>query len=245
MRTTHVPAINARYWTGITLASIFGTNLGDFYAHESGLSLIGGVPILVALFFLVYFIERLDKSEHDGYYWLCIIIMRTGATNIADYLTFGMHINAIGLSVFLAILLAALAWAAARSAKSKTSGFGKGLPDTNGLYWGAMLTAGVFGTVLGDVCSHTFGGGTASIGLGAMLAAALIWGPTGAGWSILHYWLTIAVARTAGTAIGDWLAGNKIMNLGLPLSTLLTGLAFAGVLLLWRSRWQTRPALAR
>src|SRR5215467_3516464 len=69
MRTTHVPAINARYWTGITLASIFGTNLGDFYAHESGLSLIGGVPILVALFFLVYFIERLDKSEHDGYYW--------------------------------------------------------------------------------------------------------------------------------------------------------------------------------
>jgi hypothetical protein len=65
---------------------------------ESGLSQIGGVPILVALFFLIYFVEHLDKSEHDGYYWLCII-MRTGATNIADYLAFGMHINAIRLSV--------------------------------------------------------------------------------------------------------------------------------------------------
>jgi len=131
-------------------------------------------------------------------------------------------------------------WAAARAAKSKTSGFGKVLPDTNGLYWGAMLTAGVFGTVLGDVCSGMFGGGTASIGLGAMLAAA-----SGAAWSTLHYWLTIAVARTAGTAIGDWLVWNKIMNLGLPLSSLLTGLAFAGVLLLWRSHWETRSALAR
>src|SRR5262249_51603350 len=189
-------------------------------------------PILVALFFFIYFIERLDKREHDGYYWLCIIIMRTGATNIADYLAFGMHINAIGLSVFLAILLAALAWAAARSAKSKTSGFGKGLPDTNGLYWGAMLTAGVFGTVLGDVCSGIFGGGTASIGLGAMLAAALILGPTEAGWSNLHYWLTIAVARTAGTAIGDWLAVNKFMKAGLPLCSLCTELALSGILLL-------------
>jgi len=98
MRTTHVRAINAGYWTGITLASIFGTTSETSTPTESGLSQIGGVPILVALFFLIYFVEHLDKSEHDGYYWLCII-MRTGATNIADYLAFGMHINAIRLSV--------------------------------------------------------------------------------------------------------------------------------------------------
>ncbi len=30
MHTRNTPAINARYWTAISLASIFGANLGDF-----------------------------------------------------------------------------------------------------------------------------------------------------------------------------------------------------------------------
>jgi hypothetical protein len=36
MRSTNVPDVDARYWSAITLASIFGCNLGDclsFYAH--------------------------------------------------------------------------------------------------------------------------------------------------------------------------------------------------------------------
>ncbi|MDB5866617.1 MAG: putative integral rane protein, partial [Betaproteobacteria bacterium] len=41
MKRVHVPTIDGRYWMAITLASIFGTNLGDFYAHQSGLGLIG------------------------------------------------------------------------------------------------------------------------------------------------------------------------------------------------------------
>ena len=49
MQARHVPAIDGRYWAGITLASIFGTNLGDLYAHESGLGLLGGLPIATLL----------------------------------------------------------------------------------------------------------------------------------------------------------------------------------------------------
>jgi uncharacterized membrane-anchored protein len=52
------------------------------------------------------------------------------------------------------------------------------------------------------------------------------------------YWFTIAVARTAGTAIGDWLAENERIPIGLPLATLITGLSFVAVLVLWRSRPQ-------
>src|SRR3954454_14071036 len=101
MRTFHVPTIDARYWTAITLASIFGTNLGDFYAHQSGLGLIGGLPILVILFAGAYVAERFDRLRHDLYYWLCIIIMRTGATNIADYLAGrrGLSIDRLSLSI--------------------------------------------------------------------------------------------------------------------------------------------------
>lgn len=244
MRTNHVPRINARYWAGITLASIFGTNMGDFYAHESGLGLLGGLPILVVLFALVYAAERFDKRSHDAYYWICIIIMRTGATNIADYAAGrrGLHIDRLVLAVGLGALLAALAWWAARDARRLNVHMApKALPDTDVRYWIAMLTAGVFGTVLGDYFEHLVGQGPAAIGLAVLLAAALLIYGKGVLAAAYGYWLTIAVARTTGTAIGDWLAENKHLHIGLPLCTLLTGVALAGVLLLWRSRREGGP----
>ena len=66
MKRFHVPTIDGRYWMGITLASIFGTNLGDLYAHESGLGLIGGLPILVLLFAFAYLAEHFDRLSHDA-----------------------------------------------------------------------------------------------------------------------------------------------------------------------------------
>jgi len=39
--------------------------------------------------------------------------------------------------------------------------------------------------------------------------------------------------QTAHTAIGDWLAESPIVNLGLPLATVITGTALAAVLILW------------
>ena len=77
-----------------------------------GLGLLGGLPILIILFAGVYAIERFDKRTHDAWYWLCIVIMRTGATNIADYMAGrrGLHIDRITLSIGFGVLLAALAW---------------------------------------------------------------------------------------------------------------------------------------
>lgn len=233
MKLEHVPRINARYWTGIALASIFGTNLGDLYAHESGLGLLGGLPILAALFAVVYFLERRDNRDTEIFYWLCIITLRTGATNIADYLAFRAHINAIGLGVGLAALLACFALLAARAERTTVDA---GLPKTNAAYWAAMLTAGVFGTVLGDVFSHYWGQGVTSLVLGAALAAVLFVGRKKSLKTVYYYWLTIAVARTAGTAIGDWLAENKTLHIGLLVATILSGLTFAAVLIFWKSR---------
>ena len=45
MKLIHTPRVNARYWTAIALASVFGTNLGDFYAHESGLGIVKGLSV--------------------------------------------------------------------------------------------------------------------------------------------------------------------------------------------------------
>jgi uncharacterized membrane-anchored protein len=239
VQTRHVPTINARYWTGITLASIFGTNMGDFYAHESGLGLLGGLPILVGLFLIVYVAERFDKLSHDAYYWLCIIIMRTGATNIADYSAGrrGLHIDRWVLSAGFGVALLALAlWAARDELKANGPAARKALPDTNPRYWVAMLLAGIFGTVLGDACQGLMGQGVAAIVLSVILAVALLIYRNGLIGAVLAYWLTVGVARTTGTAIGDWLAENKVFDIGLSRCTLMTGVVFLAVLLLWRNR---------
>jgi uncharacterized membrane-anchored protein len=223
---------------------VFGTNLGDFYAHESGLGIGFGLLVLVALATSVFAVEHLDRRCNELYYWLVIIIIRTGATNIADYLAYRVHIPSVPLCAGLLFILAALAWQAKRKDQARSSEVSAGrLPDTGLAYWSAMLTAGVLGTVFGDVCSHLVGQGLASIGLGLVLLLVLLAGWRRTAGTIGLYWSTVAVARTAGTAMGDWLAENKAIHLGLPLSTLITGCMFAAVLVVWRSR-RTLGALA-
>ena len=110
MQLRHLPTIDARYWTAILFASIFGTNLGDLYAHDSGLGLGLGLLVLLGLFIATYTVELRDRRAHESYYWLAIIIIRTGATNIADFLAFRVRIPQLILSLGLAALVAALAW---------------------------------------------------------------------------------------------------------------------------------------
>ncbi|MBN9546266.1 MAG: hypothetical protein J0I19_12390 [Alphaproteobacteria bacterium] len=235
MKHIHMPRVDARYWASITMASIFGTNLGDFYAHESGLGIVPGVAILAALAGMAFLAERRDQGSHEFYYWLVIIIIRTGATNIADYLAFAVHIPAIPLSIALGAGIAVLAaWMAMTESKAEIEA-NRGLPATDGKYWVAMLFAGVFGTVLGDVCSHYYTEAHAAIGLGLLLAVILLGRWQGIVAAIPGYWLTVSVARTAGTAMGDWLAENKIFDIGLTVSTFITGLVFVGILVMWRS----------
>jgi len=242
MQTRHLPAITPRYWAAIILASIFGTNMGDLYAHNSGLGLLGGLPILAVLFAAAYVAERFDRLSHDAYYWLCIIVLRTGATNIADYMAGrrGLAIDRTVLSIGLAVLIAALAFMAAKkTGGAKEELAAKALPETDILYWITMLAAGVFGTVLGDLFEHKIGQGVAAIALTVALIPVLIVYWRSAAPSLLLYWGTISTARTTGTAIGDWLAENDLLTIGLPICTALTCAAFVAVLVLWRDR---RPA---
>lgn len=234
MKTIHVPKVNGRYWLAILLASVFGTNMGDLYAHESGLGIGLGLLLLVVLAALAFVGERRDGRAHEAWYWLVIIIIRTGATNIADYLAFRVRTPPVALGLGLVLLLAALAWRTHRAILTGPDA-DRRLPATDAAYWAAMLTAGVLGTVLGDDASHAIGEGPASICLGLLLGLILLV-TRGEVRSIFTYWGIVAVARTAGTVIGDWLAENRMFDIGLPLSTLLTGTAFVALLLIWRSR---------
>lgn len=169
------------------------------------------------------------------YYWLVIILIRTGATNIADYLAFRVRVPAVVLTCSLITLLCVFGWRTDRGSQS-TGARSSFLPQTNAPYWPAMLTAGVFGTVMGDICENAIGEAVASMTLTVLLLAVLAAGRQRAAQIIALYWTTVAIARTAGTAIGDWLAENKLLHIGLSFSTLITCVLFVSVLVLWRSR---------
>ena len=247
MKPIHVPSINARYWAGITMASVFGTNTGDVFAFRSGLGILGGIPILAAVVAVAYFLERRDNTRHEAWYWLAIILIRTGATNIADYVCGRrfLHVDRVLFSSLLAVFIAVMVMFQGRKNPKP------GIPQTDANYWITMLAAGVFGTAAGDAVlgflggPEGMGGVYASLILGGILAVLLLFGRGGRIQMLYYTWLTICVARTAGTAIADMLAENEKLDIGLINSTIMTGIVFVGVLVFWRSRpQQPAPATA-
>jgi len=238
MQRYHVPRLGLRYWTALCLASIFGANMGDFFAHNLGLGHVAGLPFLAIAFALVFVLERFDRTAHEAFYWLAIVVVRTAATNLADFFAGDLRLPRpwvmAGLAAVLALSVAAawqLSW---RDAADKSDARGNLLRADYG-YWLAMLIAGTLGTVMGDFFSHDLhlGNAAASIVLSALLAPFLVLGARQLLWSLPLYWTTIVMVRAAGTTVGDLFAARNA--LGLALSTAVTGLLFIGFLIVWRT----------
>src|SRR6202023_1153934 len=246
MQPYHVPLLGLRYWIALCLASIFGANMGDFFAHNLGLGHVAGLPFLAIAFAIIFVLERFHRAVNEAFYWLAIVVVRTAATNIADFFAGDLRLPRpwvmAGLAAVLALSVAAawqLSW---RDAADKSDAQGNLLRADYG-YWLAMLIAGTLGTVMGDFFSHDLhlGNAATSIVLSALLAPFLVLGARQLPWSLPLYWTTIVMVRAASTTVGDLLAARNA--LGLALSTAVTGLVFVGFLILWRAaRRDTIPA---
>jgi uncharacterized membrane-anchored protein len=239
MQHKHLPTLGARYWTALCLASIFGANMGDFFARDLGLGHVHGLPFLALALAVVLIGERFDRSVHQAYYWTAIIIVRTAATNVADFLCGDMKLPRTLVIVALAALLV-LALIASwqfvwRRLADKTNSSDSVLRADTG-YWASMFIAGSLGTVIGDYCSHDLhlGDGAASLVLAPILALLFVMARNGLLRALWFYWVTVVTVRAAGTVVGDFLAGKNL--LGLAPSTLVTGALFVALLALWRER---------
>jgi uncharacterized membrane-anchored protein len=237
MQQIHLPTLGPRYWTALCLASIFGANMGDFFARNLGLGHVAGLPYLAVAFAIVAVSERFDRTVHQVYYWTAIIIVRTAATNFADFACGDMKLPRVwviaGLAALLAVAVAAgwqFAW---RRLSGKADGSDSVLRADAG-YWVSMFIAGTLGTVIGDYCSHDLhlGDGGASLLLSPILGLLFVIARGGLLRSLWFYWLTVVMVRAAGTAVGDLVSGKNL--LGLPLSTLVTGALFVALLATWK-----------
>jgi uncharacterized membrane-anchored protein len=243
MQRKHVPSAGTRYWAALSIVSVFGANLGDFVSNDLHLGHALGVPPMAVLLGAILIAERWDRSWNQAYYWLAIIVIRAAATNLADLATLDLRLGSLWATAGLTLLLAAtvlIGRSSASGAAGRIGGkteFGE-LPATDARYWTAMVIAGTLGTVIGDFTSYglELGPRSASVILGAILAAVFYAGHRGLFASVSYYWFTIVVVRAAGTAVGDYLAGSRILNLGLPLSTLCTGLVFAATVWIWKDQ---------
>lgn len=61
MQASHLPTPGPRYWSALCLASIFGANMGDFFARNLGLGHVSGLPILAAALAIVIVAEHFER----------------------------------------------------------------------------------------------------------------------------------------------------------------------------------------
>ena len=236
MQQKHLPTLGARYWAALCLASIFGANMGDFFARNLGLGHVDGLPFLALALAVVVIGERFDRSVHQVYYWTAIIIVRTGATNFADFACGDMKLPRLSVIVGLIALLAGAlfaSWQLVWRRQSDKSNAPDAVLRADLGYWISMFIAGSLGTVIGDYSSHDLhlGDGGASLLLAPIVVLLFAIARNGLLRSLPYYWVTIVAVRAAGTAVGDFIASRNM--LGLPLSTLVTGVMFVALLALW------------
>jgi uncharacterized membrane-anchored protein len=241
MQVRNLPVISARYWTAILVASMCGANTGDFLSHNLNLGHYRGLLPLAAIFTAILWAETRARAATEAYYWLAIIVLRTAATNLADLgthdfrLSYGIIEPGLTLLLVLAVVLYPARWKNRQPANSVRV---LKLPATDPPYWIAMLIAGTLGTATGDFVAGPlglglfFGSAVLIILFAAILFVSWRFGEMTVGW----YWASIVAARTAGTTLGDMLASRHGLQLGLSLSTVITGSLLAGVVLLWPQR---------
>jgi uncharacterized membrane-anchored protein len=237
MQQIHLPTFGARYWAALCLASIFGANMGDFFARNLGLGHVHGLPFLAFALAIVVVSERFDRSVHQIYYWTAIIIVRTAATNFADFACGDMKLpRELVIAGLTAALVAALfaSWQLVWRRQSGRDVASDAVLRADAGYWVSMFIAGTLGTVIGDYCSHNLhlDDGGASLLLVPILALTFVIARNGLLRSLPYCWLTIVMVRAAGTAVGDYVAGRHMR--GLPLGTLVTGTLFVALLAIWK-----------
>jgi Repeat of Unknown Function (DUF347) len=237
MQPIHLPTAGPRYWAALCIASIFGANMGDFFARNIGLGHVAGLPFLAVALAIVIVVERFDRLQHQWYYWTAIIIVRTAATNFADFAAGDLKLPRVWIIVALTVILAAALWMTWqfvwRRLAYRADGASTVLRADAG-YWVCMFIAGTLGTVIGDFCSNNLrlDDGGASLLLCPIVAVLLVVGRNGWLRLLPFYWLTVVAIRAAGTSFGDLISGRNL--LGLPLSAAVTGALLVVLLLAWK-----------
>jgi uncharacterized membrane-anchored protein len=251
MRRRNLPTIDAGYWAAIVAASICGTNTGDLAAGPLGMGHVRGIIPLAVMFLAVVWAEKLLDLTTVAFYWMAIIVLRTMATNIADFAT---HDLKLAYPVFVLLLIAfmgVMIWAdrfrRSDTPPQRSAASFSALPNADWSYWIVMLTAGVLGTALGDWLADAGPGVYWASLISMLLFGGAVWAAYQYGLSKAWYWIAIAACRTWGTDLGDMLVAlfrsATSRPVALWISTAISAALLTGIIYFWTRR-EAAPALA-
>ena len=108
------------YWIAILVSNTLGTALGDFLADDSGLGFTGGAALIGGLLALVLLAAFFTRISRVLLFWIAFVLTRPFGATMGDVLTKshdkgGLDLGTKGSSAVLAaILVAFVAWAAAK-----------------------------------------------------------------------------------------------------------------------------------
>ena len=108
MQLRVTPRIGARYWAVILLASMCGTNLGDFFPDVLKLGTLPALAILALLFAAIIATDSLIQSSGEASYWACILVVRGAATSIADAAISEVRLGYVEAAAMAGLLLGLL-----------------------------------------------------------------------------------------------------------------------------------------
>jgi uncharacterized membrane-anchored protein len=208
MRKRNLPTIDAGYWAAIVAASICGTNIADLAAGPLGVGHVRGILPLAAIFLAIICAEKLLDWTTVAFYWLAIIVLRTMATNIADFATRDLKLS---YPVFVSLLIALMGmmiWAdrfRTDTALQRSAASIATLPRLDWSYWIVLLSAGALGTALGDWLAHAGLGVYRASLIGIPLFASAVGAAYRYGLGKPWYWIAVAACLTWGTDIADML----------------------------------------
>jgi uncharacterized membrane-anchored protein len=254
MHTRNLPAIDVGYWAAIVAASICGTNTGDLAAGPLGMGHVGGLLPLGAIFLAIVWAEKMLDWTTVAFYWSAIIVLRTMATNIADFATHDLKLSYPVFVMLMIAFMAAMIWAdrfrterpmvAASTAEPR-------LPAVDANYWIIMLAAGVLGTALGDWLADAGPGVYWGSLIGTPFFLGAVWLAYRFGLTKPWYWVAIAACRTWGTDLGDMLVVMFRSVTSRPValwsSTAISGTLLVAVIYFWtrRETASTTPSYAQ
>ncbi len=243
MRTRNLPTIDAGYWAAIVAASICGTNTGDLAAGPLGLGHVRGILPLGAIFLAIIWAEKILDWTTVAFYWLAIIVLRTMATNIADFATHDLKLSYPVFVLLLTAIMGVMIWAdrfRTDTTAQQVEGSNARLPTTDWSYWALMLAAGVLGTALGDWLADAGPGVYWASLIGMPFFVAAVWAAYRFGLSKPWYWIAIAVCRTWGTDLGDMLVvlfrSVASRPIALWSSTAISAVLLTGIIYFWTHR---------
>jgi uncharacterized membrane-anchored protein len=251
MRRRNLPTIDAGYWAAIVAASICGTNTGDLAAGPLGMGHVRGIIPLAVMFLAVVWAEKLLDLTTVAFYWMAIIVLRTMATNIADFATHDLKLSYPVFVLLLILLMGVMIWAdrfrTSDTPPQRSAASFSALPNADWSYWIVMLTAGVLGTALGDWLADAGPGVYWASLISMVLFVGAVWAAYQYGLSKAWYWIAIAACRTWGTDLGDMLVAlfrsATSRPVALWVSTAISAALLTGVIYFWTRR-ETAPALA-